>query len=204
MLTRGNDSRFSDFVDWVLKSLLQAEVQGITQNTASMMGTTDVFGAKFENMFIDAVRAVGNYEEMYARHLEVIVPRDGLNLINRGTALIYSHPFGGIETIGSPPFPGGTLEAVLARGMLNCGLTGSAQHFDIGREYCKALSAAIFGPRGDVKLVDLTDSNLFSVLADGDIDVLSNAPLSLATDVLEPTTGQGFTFSRPFFYSTNE
>ena len=202
MVIRGNDYEFSDFVNWVLQSLLIAEARGITQDNAIMMGTTDVFGAEFESMFVDAVGAVGNYGEMYARHLEEIVPRKGLNLINRGTALIYSHPFGAIETIGPSPYTGKTLERILTRGKLLCGIAGTSELFGLGHEFCRALSAGIFGPDREVELVNLTDSeNYIEALANETLDALSNAPVGLRTDVLESTTGYGFAFSQPFYYS---
>lgn len=199
MLTRGNDYQFLDFVNWVLQALLMAEEEGITKDTASRMGITDVFGPDYERMFINAVEAVGNYGEMYARHLEAIVPREGLNLINQDTGLIYSHPFGGVETIGNSPFPGGTLDSIRARGKLICGITGASELSGLGQDYCKALSAGIFGPDGKVEFVNLADSG-FQSLDSGEIDALANAPVSLAADVLEPTTGKGFAFSQPYFY----
>jgi hypothetical protein len=63
------------------------------------------------------------------------------------------------------------------------------------------LSAGIFGPDGDVEVVYLTETKeQFQALADGEIDALSGAPLSLNSDVLERTTKQGYAFSQPFFY----
>lgn len=201
MLTRGNDAQFSDFVNWVFRSLLVAEARGVTQNTAGMMEKTGAFGTEFESMFIDAVRSVGSYGEMYSRHLQEVVPRQGLNLINQGTGLIYSYPFGAVETVGPPPFTDGMLSAILARGRLTCGVAETSELFGLGLDYCKALSASIFGSDSSVEVVNLTDTK-FQVLASGDIDVVANAPFSLASDVLEATTGQGFDFSQPYFYSS--
>ena len=47
------------------------------------MPEVKLFGFIFRRMFRDAILAVGNYEEMYARNVEVIVPRSGFNLLSK-------------------------------------------------------------------------------------------------------------------------
>ena len=76
-----------------------------------------------------------------------------------------------------------TLEDVVARGELNCGvntgLVGFAapdannnwQGFDV--DYCRALAAAVLGDADAVQYVPLTGKTRFTALAAGEIDVLS-------------------------------
>eukprot|EP00542_Grammatophora_oceanica_P016893 CAMPEP_0194039956 /NCGR_PEP_ID=MMETSP0009_2-20130614/12023_1 /TAXON_ID=210454 /ORGANISM="Grammatophora oceanica, Strain CCMP 410" /LENGTH=263 /DNA_ID=CAMNT_0038682937 /DNA_START=57 /DNA_END=845 /DNA_ORIENTATION=- len=86
IVARDDDPFFADFVNWVLLGLLTAEEMGITQRDADSFPkvTAFAFGEDYHFMLSDAIRAVGNYGEMYARHLEDIIPRDGLNLLNSG------------------------------------------------------------------------------------------------------------------------
>merc|ERR1712032_1706573 len=44
----------------------------------------------------------------------------------------------------------------------------------------------------------------FMALSNGTIDVLSGGRLNLANDVLEGTTGEGFTFTQSYFYMPTE
>lgn len=103
-----------------MQALLSAEQQGITANNATEFTTTTVFGDEFKNMFVDTIAAVGNYGEMYDRHLEGIISRRGLNLINKdeSSGLIYSHPFGNVQNDGPGPINSGTLEMVSQQGHL--------------------------------------------------------------------------------------
>jgi general L-amino acid transport system substrate-binding protein len=64
--TRQEDPVWSDVVEWTLQALFEAEERGITKLTASTFGTTSVFGTDLENLFIQAISAVGNYGELYA------------------------------------------------------------------------------------------------------------------------------------------
>ena len=84
MVTRQDDPTWSDFVFWVLEATFYAEEQGIDKVNAKKMPTTNLFGALYRDMLRNAVQAVGNYQEIYARNVEVIVPRNGLNLLNDG------------------------------------------------------------------------------------------------------------------------
>ena len=76
-----------------------------------------------------------------------------------------------------------TLEAVKARGELNCGsstgLTGFGmpdangvwQGFDV--DLCRAIAAAVLGDATKVKFVPLTGETRFTALASGEVDLLS-------------------------------
>jgi general L-amino acid transport system substrate-binding protein len=210
-VTRDDDARWSDIVNWVIQALLSADETGTTQSTAQDMGTFDLLGEEFENLFIRAVEASGNYGEIYARNMESIVPRGGLNSISSGdSGRHYSYPFGSINTIGSTP--DGKLREIMDRGELRCGVSSVAWFsrydydewrwvgFDI--DYCRALSAAIFsGDPTRVLFVRLTSSQRFNALATGEVDVLSRITThTLARDILEPTSQVGFTFSAPTYY----
>jgi len=77
---------------------MEMEEQEIVKATASVFLTLTGFGANYEKMFQNAVAEVGNYGEMYERHLESILPRTEVNRINDGsTGLIYVMPFGSAQ-----------------------------------------------------------------------------------------------------------
>jgi len=59
------------------------------------MPTTNLFGALYRDMLRNAIQAVGNYQEIYARNVEFIVPRNGLNLLNNGN-MPQNYPLPGI------------------------------------------------------------------------------------------------------------
>lgn len=209
-VTRDDDPEWSDIVNWVLQALLAAEEQGITQDNAATFPTASVFGNQFENMFIDAIEAVGNYGEIYARHLEAtgVLPRqvlDNIN-INGSTGLLYSHSFGGVELSGPGPSMGGTLELIESRGHLRCGITarvgfGAVLDRDTGQwggldaAYCYALSSSVFnGASESIVFVELpATEERYTALADGDVDVLSGGSVNLVNDAQ-------FCFSQPYFY----
>src|SRR5882757_6042880 len=76
-----------------------------------------------------------------------------------------------------------TLKAVKDRGSLNCGSNGTLAGFGLpdaqGKwtgldvDYCKALSAAIFGDPNKVKYVPLSAKDRFTALQSGEVDILA-------------------------------
>mmetsp|Transcript_22792 Transcript_22792/g.47345 ORF Transcript_22792/g.47345 Transcript_22792/m.47345 type:complete len:238 (+) Transcript_22792:855-1568(+) len=100
MVTREDDPQFSDFVNWVLQGLMTAEEQGITAADFAEAAPDDTpmklysgFGDEYETMFKMSVATVGNYGEIYERHLQEIMPRSGLNMLNTdNVAQQYPHP----------------------------------------------------------------------------------------------------------------
>jgi hypothetical protein len=52
-----DDARWSDVVNWVIQALLSAEELSTTQSTVQDMGTFDLLGEEFENLFIRALEA---------------------------------------------------------------------------------------------------------------------------------------------------
>ena len=104
-----------------------------------------------------------------------------------------------------------TLNAVKARGILNCGANGQLPGFGLPDaqgnwtgfdvDYCRAIAAVIFNDPTKVKFVALTAKDRFTALQSGDIDVLiRNTTWSSSRDSqlgLNGTTpnyydGQGF------------
>ena len=77
---------------------------------------------------------------------------------------------------------GDLLETVLARGELNCGVSGSAVAFSVTQpdgseegfdaDYCRAVAAALFGDATAVNFTPLTAAERFSAVQTGQIDVL--------------------------------
>ncbi|WP_162062923.1 amino acid ABC transporter substrate-binding protein [Vibrio taketomensis] len=77
----------------------------------------------------------------------------------------------------------GTLDKVLKKGVLTCGVSTGLPGFSnpnskgewegIDVEYCQALAAAVLGDKTKVKYVPLTAKERFTALQSGEIDVLS-------------------------------
>lgn len=92
IVTREGDPTFSDFAYWVVNAVHCAEENGIGSANASEMPSTFLFGPRYENMLIDAISAVGNHGDIYARHVESVYPRAGLNNLNEGGPKLYPYP----------------------------------------------------------------------------------------------------------------
>jgi general L-amino acid transport system substrate-binding protein len=77
---------------------------------------------------------------------------------------------------------GGTLATVVARGVLNCGVSSSAPGFTeiapdgsfsgIDVDYCRAIAAVVLGDATKVEFRTLTAAERFEALGSGEIDVL--------------------------------
>jgi general L-amino acid transport system substrate-binding protein len=107
----------------------------------------------------------------------------------------------GFVTIASPAQAGKTLDEVRARGAVRCGvnlgLAGFSAPDDKGSwtgldvDFCKAVSAAVFGTPDKVKYVPLTATVRFAALQSGEVDLVArNTTWTLSRD-----TTQGLTFS---------
>ena len=111
-VVRENDEEWFDIIKWTLFSLIEAEEQGVTKrNVDSVKNNEDslpsakrllgVEGSTGEDLGLDkswsynAIKAVGNYGEIYERNLgrysKVSIPRGKNRLYNEG-GLIYSPP----------------------------------------------------------------------------------------------------------------
>ena len=229
LVTRDSDPAWSDLVNSVVQFMYTAESIGLTQEKAlqelSLDGEASVpQRSALESSMLLLISELGNYGEVYQRTLERIVPRDGLNWLysasnntkNNTDGLLYYFPFGNLETDRRDPTPGGTLERILQRGHLVCGLSrlgpGFAQRdatdglwkgLDV--ELCRALSAALFIRRTDnIEYVDLSNGTArFQALSIGAVDILAGERLSLETNMNETSTGMGYTFSSPYFFDKN-
>jgi len=106
----------------------------------------------------------------------------------------------------TPASAGSTLDAVRARGALNCGvnlgLAGFSAPDDKGNwtgldaDFCRAVAAAIFGANAKIKFVPLAAKERFTALQSGEIDLLSrNTTWTMSRD-----TTQGLTFSVVNYY----
>jgi general L-amino acid transport system substrate-binding protein len=111
----------------------------------------------------------------------------------------------------APPAASPTLAAVLARGVLNCGVAGNAAGFSlpdsagvmrgIDADGCRAIAAAVLGDQKKLKFVPTTTENRFTALQSGEIDVLvrettwtlgREASLGLEFGVINFYDGTGF------------
>ena len=225
MMTRSDDIEFSDFVNWVLLSLIHAEELNITKDTADTLPITgsSTFGEEYESMFIDAIKAVGNDGEMYQAHWGEVNPRKRINEINNGdTGLLFSFPFGHTKipldmSDNQVPrtVPNSTLETIATRGRLRCGIvvdhgqspgfadydTDTDKWHGLDVEFCRGLGAALFAADGMIEFIQYdTIEDAFIGLAANESDVFAGAPFNLQNDVTERTTGNGYDFSPIYFY----
>jgi ABC-type amino acid transport substrate-binding protein len=214
LVTRDDDMEWSDYVNWVFLALLTAENRTITQQFAHAIIQNPAPSVDLTQLqFYQAVATVGNYGEMYTRHLRSIVPRAPVNEQNDGTTpLICSFPFGNTNTTGPGPVVNGTLDKILERGYLRCGIaetpffatfndtTQEFEGFDI--DYCRAVSSAVFNGTGLTFYVTVTGNDRWDLLANGDVDLVSwDTTWNYQCDVDEPSTKTGFTFAQPNFYT---
>ena len=101
---------------------------------------------------------------------------------------------------------GGTLQTVLDRGELKCGVTDSLpgfgfkdedsvySGFDI--EFCKAIAAAVLGDAEKVQYVPTSAQARFELLATGEVDVL----VRVTTITAQRDVGRGVDFAQTTFY----
>jgi general L-amino acid transport system substrate-binding protein len=107
---------------------------------------------------------------------------------------------------GSGAFAQATLEAIKARGMLNCGVNGELIGFSVKDpqsqwsgldvDYCRAIAAAIFNDTSKIAFVPVSTKNRFPALQSGEVDVL----LSNTTWTSMRDTSLGVTFTGVNFY----
>mmetsp|Transcript_18657 Transcript_18657/g.26322 ORF Transcript_18657/g.26322 Transcript_18657/m.26322 type:complete len:652 (+) Transcript_18657:51-2006(+) len=207
-VVREDDQQWADFVNWVIKAFFVAEQQNITDANAEEFMTTDLFGLEYKNMFINAIAAVGNYEQLYTKYFSESVPRGGLNLINNGsTALLYAPPFGTIQKKTVGVVNSTMIENIHERGVLHCGKIQGEVWSELGAAYCDALAASLFKENASkVEFIEISDDEEgLSMLDSGEIDVLSGGRVNLQDDVGGATEAYyGHTFSLPYFYKGND
>jgi len=94
LATRQDDPQWSDFVYWVVASTFYAEMKKISgegPKKKKMMPLVYLFGKEYRRMFRDAILAVGNYGEIYARNVNTTIPRGGRNNLNNAISLGPQH-----------------------------------------------------------------------------------------------------------------
>ena len=214
IVTRGNDAEFLDLCNWVINSLFAAEAMGITQEQAWKFPSTNVFGGDYRYLFKNVIATIGNYGEFTERHFEF--QRQEMNQLASGNSgLLYVHPFGTIELEDASKVvitPKGTMEDVEGAQHIRCGVVVNRPGFasssalqgysGMDIDFCRALSVAMFSADGQtIEYVEVASSGEgFQALAEREIDIFAGAPFNMENDVLQPTTGQGFSFSPPYFY----
>ncbi|MBP0446126.1 amino acid ABC transporter substrate-binding protein [Roseomonas sp. SSH11] len=107
-MVRKGDWRWFDVVKWTLNALIAAEEQGITQANAEerrqdpnpevqrLLGTSGEFGQQLgleRDWALRAIRAVGNYGEMWQRNQAPLGVQRGQNRLARDGGLMWSPPF---------------------------------------------------------------------------------------------------------------
>jgi len=107
-LVRQGDARFADIVRWVHYLLLSPEEFGVTQANVDrmandprpevqrMLGRTGELGQMLglpNNWGVNVIKAVGNYGEIFDRHLKPIGIQRGPNALWTNGGLQYSPPF---------------------------------------------------------------------------------------------------------------
>jgi general L-amino acid transport system substrate-binding protein len=99
-----------------------------------------------------------------------------------------------------------TLDDIKARGHLVCGISDQLPGFAVSDnqgtwsgfevDFCSAIAAAVFGDRKAVQLRPLSNTDRFTALAQGDVDVLARA----TTWTLSRDTELGVRFTDVLFY----
>jgi len=214
MVTRDGDAFFSDFVNYILQSLMTAEEERVRRSApieASDLATTEVFGSRYQTMFQDAFAVVGHYGELYGRHLETLASRSLANEINGNTAAIYSKPLGNLEADNPTDQKSPIIDEIRKRGSLRVGVTDAPMFsllvdddwVGIDIDFANAVAAALFDGDTDDKVdfVVVTPADRFVKLESGEIDMLARTTtITMERDVKERKTGHGFTFSTPMFH----
>eukprot|EP00984_Skeletonema_dohrnii_P029799 scaffold20690_cov155-Skeletonema_dohrnii-CCMP3373.AAC.4 len=224
MVTRDGDPEFAVFVSFVIQTLFLAEKENITMMSADTFVQTQSVeavtfaqtaqGIPFAQLAELSLSAVGNYGEIYTRHLAPISPRLEINEINNEetTGLLYSHPLGKVDTVGPGPIKGGVIERILQRGFLRCGISNRnypngiedwlEARYDkstlLHMEFCRALSASVLQRTPDnVSFESYSDDDdIYLALENGDIDVYAGGAVDVGSDFLLP----GLAFSNPYFH----
>lgn len=202
-ITRDDDPVWSDFVNTVMLALFAAEKQNITK--------TDLFGERYQDMFINAVAAKGSIGNIISR--AIVVKGDVMN--NGTTGLLSFLPYGRLGNLGPGPISGGTLERVRKRKKLICGIRDGRPGFaaqednnfhGLDVDFCRVLASSILDGNTDaITFVSINDtSSGYSKMARMEVDVLSGFMRTIQNDVNEPTTKLGYTFSQPYFYRPME
>ena len=198
MVTRKKD-QLGLAANLVLRTLIHAEAANITKANADELNISDVP----ELDIVSAIKAAGNYGEIYERNIELWFPRNGLNLLYSASdanesGLHYSHPTGEINYFRHEFAADSKMNQILERGSLICGVIGNEEQ-SMETDYCRALSASLFS--GNPNLVDIVKLNttynlagLVTKLDSGEVDVIAGA--SVVAAPLFPDLA----FTQPYYF----
>lgn len=178
-ITREDDRKWNKFVSWVFESLVQAEEANVSKDTADeLMATTDVFGPNYSNMFRNAVKAVGNYRDLWG---DFDFTRAGLNGVNDGTTgIMLAMDLGNYEDIGPDPVTDGKIEQIRTlKKELRCGViprAGFAFERDgiwtgLEVDICKGIAAALFNGEANVFIFPVDTYARWTSLVTGEADL---------------------------------
>ena len=108
--------------------------------------------------------------------------------------------------VGATTAQAGILEDVVAKGYIQCGVTGGVAGFSapdsnnvwtgLEVDYCRALAAAVFNDADAVRFTSLTSQERFTALSAGEVDVLSRT----TTWTMSRDTQLGISFVGTMFY----
>lgn len=217
LVTNDGEPEWSALVNTVVNVFFFAEAMGMTRSNAN----DALDEANDSDLIMLAsliVSELGNYGEMYETYIEDVIPRTGVNTLyqNEGlgtTGLLYSMPYGDLDTTGPPPALSESLGAILSRGHVRCGVKsrpGFAEHvngiwsgFDV--DMCRGIAAALFGQTEDhIVFEDLagTGSDYYSLIND-DVDIVAGSLVTLDAVYKESTTGHAYSFSPSYFYDSS-
>ena len=197
MVTRKKDG-LGLAVNLVLRTLIHAEAANITKANADELNIGDT--PKLLDL-VSAIKAAGNYGDIYERNMELWLPRKGLNLLysasdDNESGLHYSHPTGETNYFRHEFAADSTINQILERGSLICGVIGNEEQ-SMETDYCRALSASLFS--GDPNLVDIVkltydEVNDLTTTLSGEVDVIAGA--SVVAAPLHP----GIVFTEPYYF----
>ena len=111
-----------------------------------------------------------------------------------------------LGALTAPALAGGTLDAIKAKGFVQCGVNTGLPGFGnpdangnwtgLDVDYCRAVAAAVFGDGSKVKFTPLDAKERFTALQSGEVDVLiRNTTLTMSRD-----TSLGFLFTGVNYY----
>ena len=65
MVPQKGDARWTDVANWVLRALVRAEMNGVTQSNVHDINFLLSYGSSHGIDFVEAIATVGNYGEIY-------------------------------------------------------------------------------------------------------------------------------------------
>lgn len=233
-VTRQNDTEWSMLANMAVNAFIIAEAQTVPQQLAlNVSEIENGRGLAFDSLVLSLIEKFGdagesliisefgdNHGGFNETQIEALVPQGfEYNEVYgefSSTGLLISYPFGNMNELGPSPVSGSTLDLILKRGYLVCGVipdrgpwfaspSGSEDiddwdGFDV--DFCKAIAASLFDGDGNkIVFSSMTsDDAPYRALVDGEVDVVAGARVALQTMFQEPTTGESFIFSSPYYY----